>query len=470
MDYRDQHPESDETQRQPATSSDAGVSAVDDQIREVLRLLDDGADQETLALFTSLHPADQARVLQATSPEVRDRLAPLLSATQWAGILEHLDAEEAAQAVQEMDVSSLTEVLDEMRPEVAADVLLHMPGEEAEEALSATVRAEEIVPLMAYSEETAGGLMSPVTVTVSEGATLTQVMGLLRQIEPLLREQTSFFVVDSQHKLLGTVSLQALVFSEPDSLVHDVMMDPVASIGPNVDQEECARLMERYDLAELPVVNDAGRLLGVIFFQQVFDVAEEEATEDMYRLAGLGARESVASSVGRSVLDRLPWLLVNLGTVILAAAVISLFESTIAQLVILAAFLPVVASQGGAAGTQTLTLMVRSIALGEVSFRSNRGMAFRELILSSVNGIILGIVIGAVGLIWEDSVVLGAALFVAMLANMVVAGLAGALIPLGMRAIGLDPALASVVLVTTLTDIAGFAIFLGTATVLLRYL
>ena len=470
MDDRDQHPEADETQRQPSTSSDAGVSTVDEQIWEVLRLLDGGADQEALALLTSLHPADQARVLRAASSEVRDRLAPLLPATQWAGILEHLNAEEAAHALQEIDVPSLTEVLDEVRPEVAADVLLHMPEEEVEEALSAMVRAEEIVPLMAYSDETAGGLMSPVTVTVSEGVTLTQVMGLLRQIEPLPQEQTSFFVVDSLYKLLGTVSLQALVFSEPDSLVHDVMMEPVTSVEPDVDQEECARLMERYDLAELPVVDDAGRLLGVISFQQVFDIAKEEATEDMYRLVGLGVGESVASSVGRSVLKRLPWLLVNLGTVVLAAAVISLFESTVAQLVVLAAFLPVVASQGGAAGTQTLALMVRSIALGEVSFRSNRRLVFHELILSGVNGIILGVVIGAVGLIWVDSVVLGAALFVAMLANMIVAGLAGALVPLGMRAIGLDPALASVVVVTTFTDIAGFAIFLGTATALLWYL
>ena len=465
MDDRDRRPETSSP-----GSSEAEVTSVDEHIRQVLQLLEEGADQEALASLTSLHPADQAQVLLAASEDVRQRLAPLLPAEQWAAILEHMDAEEATQALRGLEAPALGEVLDEVQPEVAADVLRQLPAEEAATALSETARAEEIVPLMAYPDETAGGLMTPVTVTVSDTTTVAQAMTLLRTIAPLPQRQSIFFVQDDQSVLLGTVSLHALVFSEPDTLVHGVMTETVVSVGPEIDQEECARLMERYDLAELPVVDEAGKLLGVILFQEAFDVAEEEATEDMFRLVGLGASETVASSLKRSLLQRLPWLLLNLGTVVLAAVVIFAFKSTIAQLVVLAAFLPVVAGQGGAAGTQTLTLMVRSIALGEVSFRGSRRLIGRELLLGTINGVVLGVVVGTVGLIWEDGAVLGLALFIAMVANMMVAALAGAVTPLGLRAVGLDPALASVVVVTTVTDIAGFAIFLGTATVLLRYL
>ena len=460
----------EEAQHLEAAGEVPHVSSVEEQIREALELLEEGANDEALALVALLHPADQAQVMQAASEEVRESLASLLSAAQWAGMLEHLDAEEATPLLRALDPSVMADVLDEVRPDLAADILRQLPEQEVETVLQEVVRAEEFVPLMAYPDETAGGLMTPVTVTISDSIAVMQAMALLRNIAPLPREQTSFYVVDDEAKLQGNVSLQALVFSEPSTLVRDVMDPVIASVEASTDQEECVRLMERYDLAELPVVDDLGRLLGHIPFQELVDVAQEEATEDMYRLAGLGVGERVASSVGRSILQRLPWLLLNLGTVILAAAVIAAFESTIARLVILAAFLPVVAGQGGAAGTQTLTLVVRSIALGEVSFRSARGVVFHELLLGLINGTILGVIVGAIGLVWHEGLVLGLALFIAMVANMMVAALAGAVIPFSLRAVGLDPALASVVLVTTFTDVAGFAVFLGTATILLLYL
>lgn len=464
------HQEDTSDNTSPADFSETRHGSVHDRIRGVLEFLEQNAYEDALGMLRDLHPADQAEVLLVAPETVRDGIAPLLGATQWAAILEHIDGFQAAHLLQELDPIALASVLDEVRPEIATDLLRQLPDDKANIALSESNRAGEIEILMAYSDQTAGGLMSPVTVTVSGATTASQAMGLLRNIAPLPQEQSNFFVLDTEGVLVGTVSLHALVFSEPSNRVYNIMTETTVSVSPHVDQEECVRLMERYDLADLPVVDLNGKLLGTILFQEVFDVAQEEATEDMYRLAGLGVRETVASSLGRSVLQRLPWLLLNLGTVVMAAAIIFSFKSTILKLVALAAFMPVVAGQGGVAGTQTLTLMVRSIALGEVSFRGSRSLVGREILLGTVNGVLLGLIVGIVGFIWEDSPVLGIALFIAMVANMVVAALAGAVTPLGLRAMGFDPALASVVVVTTVTDIAGFAIFLGTATLLLQYI
>ena len=217
---RDQRTEAEQAQRQATRAEEGGALSVEEQIRQVRQLLDAESAQEALALLASMHPADQALVVRAVSSEVRDSLAQLLPVAQLAAILEHLDAEEAAPVLQRLDPSSIVGVLDAVRPEVAADVLRQIPAEGAVKARSETVRAEEIVPLMAYPDETAGGLMTPVIVTVSEETTVAQAMALLRHIAPLPQQQTSFFVVDSQRKLLGNVSLPSLVFSSPQSRVH----------------------------------------------------------------------------------------------------------------------------------------------------------------------------------------------------------------------------------------------------------
>jgi magnesium transporter len=252
-------------------------------------------------------------------------------------------------------------------------------------------------------------------------------------------------------------------------MVGDIADHQVISVNAETDQEECARLMERYDLSQLPVVGQDGLLTGVILAEDMVDVVEEEATEDMYRMAGV-AGERVMGPLGNSLRRRLPWLYINLATALLAALVISIFESTIARVVVLAAFLPVVAGQGGIGGTQTVTLIVRSMALGEVPRQIGLRVLLRELALGLINGATLGVVVGVVAYLWKGIPMLGLVLGLAMLGNMFVAGLAGAGVPLLLRRLHMDPAVSSAVFVTTFTDVIGFLLFLGLAAAFISYL
>jgi magnesium transporter len=238
--------------------------------------------------------------------------------------------------------------------------------------------------------------------------------------------------------------------------------DPV-SVPVETDQEECARLMLRYNLNRLSVVDNEGKLAGVLRLENMVDVIEDEATEDMYRMVGVREEEKPFGPFWISIRNRLPWLGVNLGTLVIAGLVISTFESTLAQVVALAAFLPIIAGQGGIAGTQTLTLIVRSLALGEISSANANRLLLREVGLGLVQGLALAILVGIVALLWKGSEYLALVVGLALVANMVVGAITGVLVPLGFKALRIDPALASAVAVTTATDIIGFLVYLGLA-------
>ena len=247
-------------------------------------------------------------------------------------------------------------------------------------------------------------------------------------------------------------------------------MDPdVMIVTTDTDEEECAHVMQHYHLDQLPVVDTEKHLLGIIMSEDVIDVISEQATEDMYKLAGM-AGERVSGPLRVSLRNRLPWLTLNLATTFLAALVISMFESTIARVVTLAVFLPVVAGQGGIGGTQALTLVVRGMALGEITKRGGLRLLRREVVLGILHGLILGVAVGLVAYLWKGNYMLGVVLGLAMIGNMIIAGLSGAGIPLLLTRLKIDPAVASAVFVTTCTDVIGFLLFLGLATVLIRFL
>jgi magnesium transporter len=241
----------------------------------------------------------------------------------------------------------------------------------------------------------------------------------------------------------------------------------VISIAADADQEEAARTLARYGLLVLPTVDDEGRLVGVITADDVIDVLQEEATEDIYRLGGLSSEETVDQSVLTTSRQRLTWLAVNLPTALLAGTVVSIFEGTVARVAVLAVFMPIIAGMGGNAGIQTLTLIVRSIALGEISLRDSWRTLGREVLVGLVNGVCFGLLVGAVGWLWKGIPILGLIAGVAMLANMLAAAIAGTVVPLVLRRFGADPALASGVIVTTFTDVTGYTAFLGLATLLI---
>jgi magnesium transporter len=363
----------------------------------------------------------------------------------------------------------LSRILDEASPDVAADVLQEMSEDRSQEVLQGMLEAGQVEALLRHPQDTAGGVMVPRYAAFPEDLTAGNALDQLRIMAAEDQDVSTIYVLDSQQRLVATSSVTRLALGRPSAAVGDLADREFISVREEVDQEECARLMQRYDLTQLPVVDAQGRLKGVILAEDMVDVVEEEATEDMYKMVGI-AGERAFGPITSSLRRRLPWLLLNVATVFLAAWVIGLFESTIGRLVVLAAFLPVVAGQGGIGGTQAVTLVVRSMALGEVPRDLGARLLRRELLLGLVHGMLLGVLVGLLAAGWQGNVMLGVVLGLAMLGNMVVAGLTGAGVPLLLRRMGMDPAISSAVFVTTFTDVAGFLMLLGLATIFIHLL
>ena len=440
-----------------------------EEVDRVLRLVEDGDMDAAVVLLSELHPADRGEALLALERGPLGEALSRLTPEATAEALEYLDVEEALALISEIGPALLPRVLDETSLDVAADVLRSLPPGRSLAALAGMSDAADVAPLLGYSDESAGGLMVPEFPAVSAHMTAGIALDVLRLLGPDAEEFASIFVVDEGGRLLGSITVTRLALSPLSDVVQDIMHPEVVSVTADTDQEECARLMERYGLRYLPVLDGGRRLIGIIMLEDVVEVVTEEATEDMFRIAGI-AGERVMGPFGSSVRSRLPWLYINLGTAFLAALVISFFESTIARVAALAVFLPIVAGQGGIAGTQTLTLVVRSMALGELSSTHGMRLVARELLLGLLHGLLLAAVVGAVAYVWMGTPVLGAVVGAAMLGNMVVAGLAGSGVPLLLRRLKMDPAVSSAIFVTTFTDVLGFLMFLGLAALLIERL
>lgn len=429
-------------------------------------LLEGDAVSEAVVRLSRLRSRDQADVIAHLAPELQTRLLDRLTPENVGEIIEELEPGEAVELSQDMRPEQLSQVLDETSPDVAADVLRGLPQDMAARTLERMEEAGDVVPLLEYEDEAAGGLMTPELIALRDSMTVAQAMAFVRRFaEDLDPEDVShLFVVDSAGVLKGGIGLAQLVLARPHQLISLLMDTNIISVPVETDQEQCARLMERYDIRRLPVVDSEDKLVGVLILEDMIDVFEDEATEDMYRMIGVHRREEALGPFWRSVRNRLPWLCVNLGTAILAGLVITMFQSTLGQVVALAAFLPVIAGQGGIAGTQTLTLIVRSLALGEIGSGSAKRLLAKETALGLVHGLVLGVMVGVIVLAWHGSEYLALVVGLAMVSNMIVAGISGVLVPLGLRALRIDPALASAVAVTTMTDVIGFLIYLGLAT------
>jgi magnesium transporter len=452
--------------REPDRSRNSQVQA---QAQETRKLFAEGEGEAALAFFRQIHPADQGEILVELGREPRQKLLAWLTPDETAEILDHIEPEEAVGLFEGIEAPVVAQILDEASPDVAADILNDLPLDRSWEILGGMRDTQEVVPLLQHPDDTAGGLMIPDYPVVRESTAAANALDQLRFLSPDADEISSILVVDGENKLVGTLSITRLALARPNAVVGDIANRQFISVRTDTDQEESARLMERYNLNQLPVVDQEGRLMGVILAEDMVDVIEEEATEDMYRMAGV-AGERVFGPLKNSLRNRLPWLYTNLATAFLAALVISLFESTIAQVVVLAAFLPVVASQGGIGGNQTATIVVRSMGLGEVPGRAGLRLLMRELFLGLVNGVLLGTVVGVVAFVWKGNPFLGVVLGLAMLGNMMVAALAGAGVPLLLRRLRLDPAVCSAVFVTTFTDFFGFLLFLGLAAIFINLL
>jgi len=401
-------------------------------------------------------------------------------------VLRQLPADKAAAALAEVeeerlpdflgafDATQLTEILRHVAPADAADLLQHLPPGVRRDALAKLPAeiAEGLRSLLRYPEDTAGGIMSNRLIVLREDMVVEEVRELLRARaqEERTEDIAYLYVTDRDQRLIGIVSLRDLVFRRAERRMGEILNRNVKFVRVTDDQEELARQFGHYHYLGLPVLDAEGRLVGVVKASDALEVARKEATEDMQLLVGLSGEERALTPWYQSIRWRLPWLYINLATAFLAAFVVGLFEDTIAQWTALAIFLPIVAGQGGNGGMQTLTVIIRDLALGEIAPGDGRRVLLKELILGLLNGLAIGVVVGLIGWWWKGSMTLGLVAGAAMLLNQLAAAAAGVMIPLGLKTLKIDPALASSVFLTTVTDVAGFFFFLGLATVGLKWL
>jgi magnesium transporter len=444
---------------------------VDSTLDEIRAKLEAGHVQEAIQVLTRLHPADLADTFAELDVQERSALLPRLDLQSAADLMEELQDQAAADFAESLPTDLLADVLDEMQPDEAADVLGDISRQRAAQALSEMEDIAEVLPLLGHEDETAGGRMTTSYVALHPDSTAQQAIEYLRHRDPEAETPYYLYVIDHKQHLAGVVGLRDLVIANPDATIGSIMDPQVFQVDVQADQEEAARIMARYDLAGLPVVDKAGRLLGVITYDDLFDVLEEEATEDIYRLANVpSAQLSIDSPIHLAIRQRLPWLFLNTFTALFASWVISNFEPVLAQVAVLAVFQSVVAALGGNAATQSLAIMVRAIALGTIELRA----VWRTLTKEALTGLLQGITIGtSVGLgvfLWKGNPILGLILSIALVGNMLIAVIVGTLIPLILKWLNQDPALASSVLVTAVTDSFGFGLFLGLAALFLPYL
>lgn len=438
-------------------------------LEEAAALLASLRRTEAADVVAALHPADGADVLEELEPHERAEVVEELEPEIGADVLIELDEDERADVANRLDVESLSEFLDEMAPDDAADVLGELDERKVAATLAEMDQSDEVRELLEHDEESAGGLMIPHVVAFRQSMSVQQAIDFLRRNKP--DEETSYylFVTDDADRLIGVVSLRTLIVADPQTRLSAIMNPDIIAADVDTDQEECARLLARYDLLALPIVDDDHKLVGVVTADDLFDVVEEEATEDIYHLANLDADEDVYDSVFRSSRRRLTWLFVNLPTALLAAWVATRFQSTVAVLPILAGFALIVNGQSGNAGIQTLTLIVRSLALGEINLRDSWRTLAREFAIGALNGLIFGLCVGLIGLIWQGKPMIGIVAGGAILLNLIIASIVGTLVPLGLKFLKVDPALASGVIVTTFTDVMGSLCLYGLATLALAY-
>jgi len=409
-------------------------------------------------------PADLADILSAL--DERDRLTavqalpPELSSQALAEMPEEAHAEDTLAA---LAPEQAAEIVEQLEDDDAADILGELEPAAQERILQEVEDRAEVDQLLGYDEETAGGRMTTHTVTVLDTITAGEALDEIRRQAEQAKDFYQVFVVDAQRRLVGVLPFKDLVVSRPDRRVRDFMAPADISVPPELDQEAVARLLARYNLPSVAVVDEAGRLLGRITFDDVIDVVEAETTEDLLRFGGVPANEELAGGWRDAVRSRLPWLYLNLLTAFLAGGVVYLFQSTVQRTVALAIWMPIIAGMGGNAGTQALAVTVRRLALGLIPSHLFARVVGKEVLVGIVNGLAIGCVVGVIAALVGDQPRLGAVVFLAMTGNLLVAGFAGGFIPVVLERFRVDPAIASSIFVTTFTDVCGFLLLLGLA-------
>jgi magnesium transporter len=440
------------------------VTEPSEQHRAMVELARGGRIDAFVALAHKLEAADLADILAELDDDDRIRivraLPPELSGEALAEMPEEAHAEDTLIA---LEPARAAEILERLEDDDAADLLRELNPEQQERILAEVEDRTEVDRLLRYNEESAGGRMTTHVVTVRDSDTAAEALEAIRRQADQVEDFYQIFVVDGNRRLAGIAPLKDLVVSPPGRPVREIMTGAEHSVQPDVDQEEVARVMARYNLESVPVVDPAGRLLGRVTFDDVIDVVEAETTEDILRFGGAAGDEELTGGWHEAVRSRLPWLYVNLLTAFLAAGVVYLFQDTVRRIVTLAIWMPIIAGMGGNAGTQALAVTVRRLALGRVRPEQSVRLVTKELFVGLTNGLAIGVVVALVAVIMGEGARLGVVVFLALTGNLLVAGFAGAFIPVVLERAGVDPAVASSIFVTTFTDTCGFLLLLGMA-------
>ena len=429
--------------------------------------LSSGTYSQISRMLNSLNPSDIAHFIESSPPEDRDFVWQILNTDVEGEVLNHLSDALQEQFLKNMDAAEVAEVTESLETDEIADIIQRMPEAVIEEVLSSMsiqnrVRLEEV---LSYPEDSAGGMMNTDVIAVRKNHTLDVVMRYLRMQGSIPKSTNKIFVVNRENNYRGSLNLNKLLISDLSLHVEDIYEENDMAISISMNDTEVARTFEKKDLISAPVIDDQGKLVGRITIDDVVDVIKEDADETFRQISGLEQDTFVKTSVATK--SRAVWLGLNLITAFIAASFIDIFKDTIAEVVTLAVLMPIVASMGGVAATQTLTIMVRGMALGQIGRTNILWLIKRETLVGLGNGILWAIVVGLIASWWFQDTLIAQIIAFAMILNLLVGVLSGVFIPLLLKSINLDPGVGGTVIVTTITDVAGFVSFLGLATIFL---
>jgi len=438
-------------------------------IQRLKQALESG-DDELKALLSEYHASEIAILFASLPQESRDYIINILPSETASEVIAEMDAEIHPERILEnLHPERRSEIMEELDYDDATDILSQLSEDTQNEILSDLDEedATHIRNLLSFEEDTAGGLMNTQVLKVNSKLTKTEALDqIIRQSEEM-EEFYTINVVDNRNILLGIVSLKDIIKSRNTVLIRDLIKDDFVYVKANTDQEEVARLISQYNLTSIPVVDDQMHLLGRITFDDVIDVMEEENTEDILKISGVSEDEALSGNWKEAVRSRLPWLVVNLGTAFLASSVIRYFEPTISRLLLLSGYMTMIAGMGGNTATQALAVTIRRISLTDLTDNQAYRTVLKEFTVGLINGACIGLIVFLFAVFYDGNLMLGLVIFTAMTGNLVLAGIAGSSIPLILKRIGIDPAIASSIIITTFTDVFGFLLLLGLASKLL---
>ena len=436
------------------------------QLGELFDALDSGTFRQVSRMLNGLAAADIAHILESSPPNARLALWKLVDSEREGDVLQELSEDIQAAFLSQMNTAEVVQATEGLDSDDIADLLQQLPDQIIREVLAAMSAQDRhrVESVLSYDDDTAGGLMNTDTVTVRPRFTLDVVLRYLRRHDDIPAATDNLFVVNLQDQFLGLLPISKLLTSDPSITVREVMVTDVEAIAANMHDSEVANLFERHDWISAPVVDGQRKLLGRITIDDVVDVIREDADHSLMSLAGLDEEEDTFAPVLKATPRRAIWLGINLLTAILASSVINLFKDTIDQVVALAVLMPIVASMGGVAGSQTLTVVIRGITLGQIGRNNLSWLVSREFRVGLINAMLWSLVMGAVAAAWFNDITIAFIIAAAMTINLLTAAIAGALIPVTLKILKIDPALAGGVALTTITDVVGFLSFLGLAT------